>query len=153
MLWKRSQQKSQITCPVRPIQDPKLLQAGLLDADLSHVSAAPGEHDLSTSHTVSKHSASHTIAVPWLGRNCWEKRAWNCKSWDNQTFYYSSQTSVKHLWKKKLHRNKASVYLILLCCYASFSGMLISYFKQKSLTAAYHHLNCTARIRITDCIL
>lgn len=33
-----------------------LLQAGLLDADPSHASAAPGEHDMSTSPTVSKHS-------------------------------------------------------------------------------------------------
>lgn len=59
--------------------------------------------------------------------------------------------------EKNLHRNKASVYLLLLCCYASFSGKLI-YFKQKSVTyrliwVAYHHLNCKARIRTTDCIL
>lgn len=134
MLWKRSQQKSQITCPVRPIQDPKFLQAGLLDADPSHVSAAPGEHDLSTSHTVSKHSASHTIAVLRLGSNCWEKWAWNCKSWDNQTFYYSSQTSVKHLrGKKKITEIKPQC--ICFFCYASFSRKLISYFKQKSVTA------------------
>lgn len=159
MLWKRSQQKSQITCPVRPIQDPKLLQTGLLDADPSHVSAAPGEHDLSTSHAVSKHSVSHTIAVPWLGKNCWEKRAWNCKSWDNQTFYFSSQTSIKHLWEKNFTEIKPQ-YICFFCAIMPASvenWRQISYFKQKSVIAnvwaVYHHLNCKARIRITDCIL